>query len=302
MIFIAGATGFVGRHLLEALKDSGRQVRCLVRSPGKEDAVRALGFDTVPGEITDAEALRTGLHGVETVVHLVGIIEEKKGATFQNVHVDGTETLVREARGAGVRHFFYQSALGADADSPFAYLRTKGEAEAIVVDSGLPYTLFKPSLIVGPQDGFTERMKQLLTAGPVVPVPGDGKARFQPLYIGDWVRCFQQCLKTEAPRNATFEFGGPEQLTYNEILRELMAMLDIDKPIVHMPMGLTRLSLPFMGVVQSLAAAMGREIPAVTGELLSLLSVDNICELDSVERAFGFAPMRFSDALRKFLP
>ncbi len=166
----------------------------------------------------------------------------------------------------------------------------------------MPFTIFKPSLIVGPKDGFTERMKQLLAAGPVVPVPGDGKAKFQPLYIDDWVRCFRQCLEPEFPRNRTFELGGPEQLSYNEILRELMAVLGMDKPIVHMPMGLTRLSLPFMGVVQSLAAALGREIPAVTGELLSLLSVDNICALDSVERAFGFAPIPFSDALRKFLP
>ncbi len=302
MIFIAGATGFVGRHLLEALKKSGRQVRCLVRTPDKGERVRALGFEAVPGEISDAVAMRNALEGVETVVHLVGIIEEKKGATFQAIHVHGTETLVREAQGAEVGHFIYQSALGADAHSRFAYLRTKGEAEAIVADSGMPYTIFKPSLIIGPKDGFTERMKQLLSVGPVVPVPGDGKARFQPLYIDDWVRCFQQCLEPEFPRNRTFELGGPEQLSYNEILRELMAVLGMDKPIVHMPMGLTRLSLPFMGVVQSLAAALGREVPAVTGELLSLLSVDNICALDSVERVFGFSPMRFSDALRKFLP
>ncbi len=302
MIFITGATGFVGHHLLAALQQTGGPARCLVRTPEKEERVRALGFETVRGDITDAEGLRHALQGVETVVHLVGIIEEKGGATFEDIHVHGTETLVRKALEAQVRHFLYQSALGADAHSPFAYLRTKGEAEAVVADSGLPYTILRPSLIIGPQDGFTERMKQLLAAGPVIPVPGDGNARFQPLYIDDWVRCFQHCLRPEAPRNQVFEIGGPEQLTYNEILRELMTVLGVSKPMVHLPMGLTRLSLPFMGVVRSLGAALGREIPAVTGELLSLLSVDNICALDSVERAFGFSPSPLAKALRRFLP
>lgn len=301
MILITGATGFVGSHLLEFLKEVDTPVRCLVRSEEKGRRVRSLGFEAVLGDVQDRDSLDGAVEGIESVVHLVGIIEEKEGADFETVHVGGTQKLVDAAQATGVNTLFYQSALGADPDSPYRYLKTKGEAEQIVRSSGIPYTIFKPSLILGKKDGFTERMKQLLTAGPVVPVPGDGMAKLQPIYIGDWVKCLQQAMVTEKMRNKTYELGGPEQLTYNEILKSIMTALGIDKPIVHLPMGMTRLALPFMGLAQRAARVLGREIPAVTGELLALLSVDNICEIDSVEKNFGFAPMKLADALAEFM-
>ncbi|MDX1763242.1 MAG: NAD(P)H-binding protein [bacterium] len=301
MILITGATGFVGSHLLEFLQEVDTPVRCLVRSEAKEEAVRSLGFEVVLGDIQDRDSLNEGLQGIETVVHLVGIIEEKKGADFEAIHVQGTNSLIEAAKSAGVSTIFFQSALGATPDSPYRYLKTKGEAEDIVRSSGIPYTIFKPSLILGKKDGFTERMKQLLTAGPVVPVPGDGEAKLQPIYIRDWVKCFQQAMVRGEMRNKTYELGGPEQLTYNEILKAIMAALGLDKPIVHIPMGMTRLALPFMGLARSAARVVGREIPEVTGELLALLSIDNICEIDSVKKNFGFAPMKLADALAEFM-
>ena len=301
MIFIAGATGFVGRRLLDALQRERAAVRCLVRDENKADWVRSLGFEAVQGDITDADSLHGALDGAETVVHLVGIIEENAKSTFESVHVQGTRNLVNESVSSGVKRIFYQSALGADIQSPFAYLKTKAEAEKIVVSSDIPYTIFKPSLIVGKGDGFTERMRKLISAGPVVPVPGSGLARFQPLYIRDWLECFRLALIHGVSGNRIYEFGGPEQLTYNEILKEIMDVLEIKKPVIHVPMGVVRLSLPFMGAVRSVASALGREIPPVTDELLSLLGMDNVCDKDSIRKHFGFTPSRFKEALREFL-
>jgi NADH dehydrogenase len=245
--------------------------------------------------------LEGALDDVETVVHLVGIIEERGDATFKIVHVDGTANLISESIRKGVKRIFYQSALGSDINSPFNYLKTKAEAEEIVKSSGIPFIIFRPSLIVGEGDGFTEKMIQLLSAGPVVPVPGSGNAKFQPVYIKDWCKCFLKAIERKISTGITYEFGGPEHLTYNEILKMIMKALDIRKQIVHIPMSATKMSLPFMGMIGSIASALGKEIPSITGELLSLLSIDNICEIDSIQSNFGFIPLSFKDALAEFL-
>ncbi len=234
-------------------------------------------------------------------MHLAGIIEEGKDQTFEKVHVEGTRHLIHEAIQRGVKRVVFQSALGADNASPYAYLRTKGEAEEIVRTSGLPYTILRPSLIIGDGDGFTERMKQLIAAGPVVPVPGDGNAKFQPLYIGDWVTCFMHILKEDLFGTMTYEIGGPEHLTFNKILGQLMSALGTEKRIVHIPTGAVRMSLPFIGIISSAAGLVGKKIPQLTNELLSLLTIDNICETDSIEKYFGFKPTPFAASLKKFL-
>ncbi|GBD99133.1 3 beta-hydroxysteroid dehydrogenase/Delta 5--_4-isomerase [bacterium BMS3Abin07] len=301
MILIAGATGFVGRHLLEQLKEKPVRVRCLVRNADKADQVRALGFGAVRGDITDPSSLENALAGINTLVHLVGIIEEKGELSFRNVHVTGTENLINESIKHGVKRIIFQSALGSDINSPFNYLKTKAEAEQIIISSGIPYTIFRPSLIVGKGDGFTERVKQIISAGPAVPVPGNGTARFQPLYINDWVKCFMKVTENNIPPNRVYTFGGPEQLTYNEILLQIMKALGINKPVIHIPVNAARLALPFMGFIGSIAKILGRKIPPVTNELLSLLNRDNICDENSVENNFGFTPVRFSDALNEFI-
>jgi uncharacterized protein YbjT (DUF2867 family) len=301
MIFIAGGTGFVGHHLLESLKEKTDSVRCLVRSDRKADWVKSLGFEAVVGDISDRVSLQEHLDGVETVVNLVGIIREDGDATFERAHVEGTRNLVNESLAVGVEQFFYQSALGADVNSSYKYCKTKALAEEIVRSSGIAYAIFRPSLIIGKGDGFTERMKMLLTAGPVVPIPGKGQARFQPLSIRDWIQCFHSILNQENFQNRTYELGGPEQLTYLEILEQIMKALRLQKPIVHLPVSLTRLSLPFMGLIRPLASALGREIPELTGELLSLLDEDNVCEIDSIQKNFGFEPQRLSETLKEFL-
>jgi NADH dehydrogenase len=309
MFFIAGGTGFIGARLIRSLTGGNHAVRCLVRTTGKAAACEKNGFGAVVGDITDRESLKDALGDCDVVVHLVGIMEEKGALTFEQVHVRGTENLVDEAKRAGVKHFFYQSALGASLAAKARYSKTKAEAEIVVKESGIPYTIFRPSLVVGAGDGFTQRMKELIALGPVVTFPGDGKARVQPLYVDDWVKCFMKVfggpaggLSPEARYVSRIcEMGGPEHLTYNEVIALIMEAMGSNKPVVHLPVNAIKLTLPFAGVAQGIGRLLGRKIPPVTAEQLALLQLDNICDKDSVKRDFDFTPMKFRDALRLFI-
>ncbi|MBI4685545.1 MAG: complex I NDUFA9 subunit family protein [Nitrospirae bacterium] len=294
MIFIAGATGFVGSHLIDALLKEGHQLRCLVRSEKTAKSFHEKGIEVVRGDITEPDTIQGALKDINFVIHLVGIIEEKGSVTFQRVHVDGTKNLVNEAKQTGVKHFFYQSALEADRGSWSGYLRTKAEAEEIVKASDIPYTVFRPSLIIGPWDGFTKRLMDIVKMSPVIiPVPGDGKTKFQPIYIKDWIICLLKVLSSPELFSGIFEIGGPEHLTYNEIVSSLAKAMKIKKSILHMPMRLLKLG----------AALAEKTIPVlpVTYDQLRLLENDNICDKDSVEKHFGFRPMGYKEALSEFV-
>jgi uncharacterized protein YbjT (DUF2867 family) len=293
MIFISGSSGFVGGHLVNDLLSRGRRVRCLVRSEKKENLLSARGAEVVRGDITSAETLRGVLGPDDFVVHLVGIIEEKGSATFRAVHVEGTSNLVDEARRARVKHFFYQSALGADKDSWSGYLRTKAEAEEIVKRSGLNHTIFRPSLIIGPWDRFTKKLLDMIKLSPVIPVPGQGSAKFQPVYIKDWLRCINKVIDDPPAYLSTFDIGGPEHLTYKEIVEILAESSGSKKPTFIIPMGLMKISALFLGAVLSSSP--------VTLDQLRLLESDNICDIRAIEKNFGFMPVTLRKALQEFV-
>lgn len=303
--FIAGGTGFIGKHLINTLSKDGYNVRCLVRTEEKAAVCKKAGFEAAIGDITDRESLKERLDNCDVVVHLVGIIEEKGGVTFERVHVEGTKNLIDEAKKANIKYIFYQSALGASINSWAKYYRTKAEAEEIVRTSGIPYIIFRPSLVIGRGDGFTEKLKELVRLGPFVPIAGSGNGKFQPIYVEDWVKCFFKIFSDASHithyASRIYEFGGPEHLTYNEIVLQLMEAMGVHKPLVHIPIKLIKLSLPFSGISREIGSLLGKKIPMVTGEQLSLLQLDSICDRDSVERNFGFVPMIYREALKLFI-
>ncbi|MBI5632901.1 MAG: complex I NDUFA9 subunit family protein [Nitrospirae bacterium] len=293
MIFIAGASGFVGGHLVDFLLSKGHKLKCLARSKKTITSLAEKGVEVVSGDITQAETLQGILRPDDMVIHLVGIIEEKGTATFKAVHVEGTKNLVKEAERAGVRHFFYQSALGADKSSWSGYLKTKAEAEEMVMQSNIPWTIFRPSLIIGPWDGFTKKIMDMLKFSPVIPLPGEGKALFQPIYINDWLRCIEKVLAAPELYAAIYDLVGPEHLTYRSIVETLSKEMGQRKPSFSIPMG-------FMKITTSILERF-LPSPPVTSDQLRLLEQDNISAVDTISRNFGFEPITFSAALREFI-
>ncbi len=293
MILITGGTGFVGGHLIRRLKQGGIAVRAIVRNPNKAQALKDLSVEVVSGDISDKASLDKAAAGVERVVHLVGIIQEAPGATFRGIHVEGTKNLLEAAKKAGVHHFFYQSALGSRPGAKSEYHKTKWEAEELVRQSGLPFTILRPSLIYGPGDLFTIRLSEMFKLSPVLPVIGSGKSKIQPIYIDDVVSCIQKIVTSDAFLNEIYEIGGPEQLTYDELTAQIAGAMGIRRPMLHVPLFFMK---PVARVLETILPS-----PPVTTQQLIMLQEDNVCSMKDIREVFGIEPVKFTEGLKRFM-
>ena len=295
MIFITGATGFVGSHLVRAFSAAGKKVRALSRDAASASGIAGLpDVEVVYGDVGRPASLLEACRGCTSAIHLVGIIQEGPGYTFQSVVVDGTRNVIEAAKEAGtVRHFVYQSALGTRAGASTEYYRTKYAAEEMTKSCGLDYTITRPSVIFGKGDGFTRRLAQVVRAGPVIPVTGSGKVLMQPVSIGDVAQAFLKVVENPYWFGKTLAICGPEKLSLDEIYREIAAALNIKKPLVHVPMFMM---MPAAALMESLLPA-----PPVTRDQLLMLLEDNVCEANTFKE-MGITPKLFRDGLRTFAP
>lgn len=287
-IFVTGGTGFVGSGVVKAL--AGSDLTLLVRSPEKQSGPADAAL--VQGDVTDPASLAGKLDGVDVVVHLVGIIEEEGGATFDSIIRQGTENVVAEAKRAGVKHFIHMSALGATDDPRYGYHSAKWRAEETVKSSGLPYTIFRPSVIFGPDDGFINALAGVVRSFPVVPVVGAGQSRFQPVRLEDVADSFARAVKDpETTIGQTYELGGARSYTYEEMLDVIAAKIGKKKPKVHVPVGLMR-------VVVNASGGLPRNLrPPVTSEQLKMLALDNTTPDSATEFLIARKPVALEDGI-----
>ncbi len=216
MILITGGSGFIGRRIVARLAEGGSSLRVLAR--GQRQAALPDSAEVAKGDIVSGEGLAEAMVGAEKVIHLVAIIRESAGQTFEGAIRGGSERVLEAAKVAGVKKFVYVSAIGAQDNPKYPYLRAKWQAERAVAMSGLTYTILRPSIVFGVGDEFINALAGLVRYNPVVPVAGDGKTKFQPIWVEDVVTCIVACLDEDAHAGQTLEVGGPEQLTYDEIL------------------------------------------------------------------------------------
>jgi uncharacterized protein YbjT (DUF2867 family) len=286
-IFITGGTGFVGTEIQKAFK--GQKLKLLVR-PGtvgqrNPDAVY------VPGDVTDVASLRGAMDGCTTVIHLVAIISEDGNATFDTVIRQGTENVLTEAKRAGVQHFILMSALGVRNDPAYPYFQAKYGAEVAVKQSGVPYTIFRPSIIFGPRDGFINQLANLVRKAPVVPIAGNGRSLFQPVSINEVARSFVWAVDHPESRGQTYELGGPDILTYDEIIDIIQRQLGSSKRKVHFPASLVN------GVVTLTSPLPARLRPPVTKEQLKMLDIDNCTANSATAELAGRPQLRLQDGI-----
>jgi NADH dehydrogenase len=293
-IAVTGATGFVGRFVVNELLRRGHGVRAVARRPDEARSRFNRPVPAVAATVSDPAALETAFAGCEAVVHLVGIIHESEGLSFDAVHRQGTENVVAAMKKTGTRRLAHMSAMGSAPDAPSEYGRTKAAGEQAVRRSGLEATIIRPSIIFGPGDGFVTLLAKIVRGNPgFIPVIGPGTVRFMPVSVREMARIFADALEKPEASGKTFDVGGPETLSMNEIYREIAAALGKPrKPLVHFPIGFGRI----------LAAAMALlPDPPLTADQLRSLSRDNTGDVSATAAVFGAPATRFADGIREYV-
>jgi uncharacterized protein YbjT (DUF2867 family) len=294
MILVTGGTGFVGPKIVHALRAEETAVRALVRDPSSSSArtLSAWGCELAQGDATDPDSLRRATEGADAVVHLIALIAGKP-QEYERVMNQGTRDLVAAAKEARVSRFVLMSALGTTEESKdlVPYYRSKWDMEQTVKASGIEYVIFRPSFVFGKDGGVLPTFLRQVRYSPVTPVPGSGTRRLQPIWVDDVAAFFARALSTEEAANKTFDLGGPDRLTWNELYERIRRTLGKRRATVHVPMGLMR-----AGAV--LAEKLPR--PPVTRDQLTMLeAADNVGDVDPAIGTFGIHPIGLDEQLRR---
>ncbi len=225
----------MGRAVVRELQEHHHRVRCLVHTPGNERMFPDRSVEVHYGSVSDPEALAGAFYDVEAVIHLVGIIRKSKNRTYDLINRQGVANVVAAAKEVGVKHFIQVSALGATNDAGYPYLYSKWRGDQEGVNSGLAYTIIRPSIMFGPGDEFLNTLAGLVRTAPVVPVAGTGRNRFQPIDVADMARCLALTVDREDLKGKTVEIGGPNQLSYNDVISLIARTLGKRRLRLHVP-------------------------------------------------------------------
>ncbi|HKF45661.1 MAG TPA: complex I NDUFA9 subunit family protein [Thermoanaerobaculia bacterium] len=299
-VLVTGGTGFVGTHLVNELLRRKHEVTILARRPSATRNRYNRPVRTEAGDVLDSASLRRAFSGQDAIVHLVGIIWEKGDRTFDRLHRVAAENVVAAARQAGVRRLLHMSAMGSFPDSPSEYGRTKAAGEKVVRESDLDWTVIRPSIIVGPGDGFVTLLAGVIRGNPgFIPVIGPGTVRFMPVSVYDVARVYAEALEKPETIGKSFEVGGPHTLTLNEIYQEIAAAVGKPrKPLIHFPLWWGRfLAARFEGM----ARRGWLEAPFLTRDQLLSMRRDNTGDIGPTDAVFGETWREFRSAIREYL-
>lgn len=266
-VLVLGGTGFVGRSVCERLVRAGWRVTVPTRRAVNARAVQHLpGLDVVAADVHDPAALARLLPGHNAVVNLVAILHGT-AAAFERVHVGLPRQLAQACQAAGVRRLVHISALGADAQGPSMYQRSKAAGEALLQAAGLDLTVLRPSVIFGAHDRFLNLFARLQSVFPLMPLAG-AHTRFQPVWVEDVAHAVVACLQQPSTVGQTIECAGPEVMTLAELVRLAGRFGSRERPVWPLPMALGRLQAALMEL------APGE--PLMSRDNVDSMRVDNV--------------------------
>jgi uncharacterized protein YbjT (DUF2867 family) len=297
VILVAGGTGFIGAAVVRRLVAQGEDVAIMTAHPTRSRRrIEELGARMVEGDVRDSASLERAVVGAQAVVQSLSfpnypMEKPRKGFTFSEFEANGTERLVTAAARAGVGRFVFSSGVGAAPDAPKHWFRAKWAGEEAIRGSGIPHTIIRPSWAYGPEDRALNRFVQFHRWLPFVPVVGDGRQRLQPVFIGDVADVFAKAVRPEGPEG-TFELGGPEVMTMNEVLRTMMDVRGKRKPLVHVPPFLPKMAGFFLRVLPK---------PPLTPDAVDFLTADAVADTDRLVEAFGVKLTPLREGLSTYL-
>ncbi len=287
-VVVTGAAGFVGAHTCRALAADGWRVLALVRDAAKAaERLAHLPVEIRVGDILDAPYLRSSMDGATAVVHLAAVAIERDGDTYESANVNATRAVIDAAIAAQVRRIVHMSQNGSDSRSPHRFLRSKGIAQDLVTLSGLEWTVLRPSVIFGQEDAFVNVLARLVRLTPfILPLPANGRARFQPIAVDDVAAVIAKALTDDATRGRMFPLGGSVELTLRQIAERVLVAMKAHRTIIGVPTAAVR---PFVAALWHLVPR-----PPVTTELLDTLALDNTVPGNTLTTVFGITPTPFA--------
>ena len=290
LVTVFGASGFLGRHVVQRFAANGWQVRAAVRHPDEALFLKPMGdvgqITPVQANIRNPASVRGAVADADAVVNLVGILFERGKQRFDMVHVEGARQVAEAVRSAGCRRLVHMSALGASKMSPALYARSKAQGEEVVHKTFPDAVILRPSVVFGPQDDFFNRFAEMALLSPFLPVfgcpfpriqdgrldcYGDGGTRFQPVYVADVADAVVKAVEDASTAGKTYQLGGPTVYSFVEIMRLMLQEI-----------GRTRLLLPIPFWLGSIMGTMAGMLPRppLTRDQVALLKSDNVVSGD----------------------
>ncbi|WP_346797739.1 complex I NDUFA9 subunit family protein [Halomonas sp. Bachu 37] len=289
LITVFGGTGFLGQAIVRALIEAGRSVRIAARHPKLPDWYQVGDPITlVEADILDEESVKQAVQGATGVANAVSLYVQKRHIRFSDIHVDGAGRIARRAREAGVSQLVQISGIGADTQSPSAYIRARAQGEAAVLEHFPKATILRPSVMFGPDGAFLSSLSQL-TRLPLIPLFGKGETRLQPVHVDDVARAVERALSPRPPERRFFELGGREVMTYRQIITQVLAHRHRQRPLIPVPF-----------LAWHLLASLAQRLPSapLTHDQIFLMQQDNsVSENVGTFEELGIMPRLLSDYL-----
>lgn len=271
LITVIGGSGFLGRHIVQALAKQGHRIRVAVRRPDLAGHVQPLG---TPGQIMPVqcnlrypESVVAACAGADVVINLVGVLYNSGAQTFKSLHSYGARIAAQAASQAGAGQFIHVSAIGVDPEAGSSYARTKAEGEAAVLQEFPQATIVRPSIVFGPEDEFFNKFAGMARFSPALPLIGGGETRFQPVYAGDIAAGIAKLVTPGEGAGKVYEFGGPQEMSFRQVLEYVLKVTGRKRVLAPLPFPLAAMA----GNILSLLPW-----PPLTGDQVELLKTDNV--------------------------
>jgi uncharacterized protein YbjT (DUF2867 family) len=300
LVTVFGGSGFLGRHVVRALANRGYRILVAVRRPELCGFLRPMGrvgqINIVQANLRYPQSIAVALREADIAVNLVGILFERGAQRFDAVQAAGAEAIALAAKSAGAP-LVHVSAIGADANSPSHYARSKADGERRVLAAQPTATIMRPSIVFGPEDDFFNRFAALARISPALPLVGGGHTRFQPVFVGDVAEAIAKGVDGETKPGTIYELGGPEVRTFRELMEFVLATIGRRRLLVPVPFDLMKFQATFAQFLPK---------PPITPDQVELLKSDNVvaAEAGSEGRtleALGILPETISAIVPSYL-
>lgn len=275
LVTVFGGSGFLGRHVVQALAKRGYQIRVACRRPHLAGHLQPLGnvgqISAVQANLRVRWSVDRAVQGADHVINLVGILYESGRQKFSTVQEFGARAVAEAARsaGAGLTHV---SALGADLKGEAAYAKTKARGEAAVVETMPDAVIYRPSIIFGPEDGFFNRFANMARFSPVLPLIGGGETKFEPVYVGDVAEAIARSVDGAVKGGTIYELGGPRIMSFRQCMEEMLATIGRKRILATVPWSLAYMQASVLGLLPN---------PLLTSDQVTLLKTDNVVSAEA---------------------